>query len=245
MAYSEKTFGNKYEHGVQLHKYTGTLSIFAPTNPKLERPAFLLHLNGIDSANNTVAGCLYDLKAARDLRFGGYYSLDGLIDLSRKVRDYLASQTDGKKTPAFKSVQKLVQKMVNYRKPKPPKDKATPPKPGDPPLSKARSTSEQSFGSIMRDGEDIYQIILKAAGYAPSNPQITTAGYLASIAALKVLNDTVTAKYQDYDNAVEIRFALYQGVDGLRDRMQQTKEYLASQYSKKSNEYKDAVKIKY
>jgi hypothetical protein len=171
--------------------------------------------------------------------------VDGLLDLSRKVRDYLASQPDGKKTAAFKSVQKLVQKMVNYRKPKNPKDIPTPPLPGDPPASKKRSTSEQSFGSLIRAGEDIHQIILLAAGYAPSNVKLTPAKFNTFLTTLDLLNDDVAAKYNAYDDAVEKRFALYEGKDGLRDRMQQTKEYIASEYGKKSNEYKDAVKIKY
>jgi hypothetical protein len=245
MSFSEKTFGNRYLHGVDMYDYTGTLVTFAPTNPKILRPAFQLHLTDVNNANDTVASCLFALKTARDARFAGYYSVDGLLDLSRKVRDYLASQPDGKKTAAFKSVQKLVQKMVNYRKPKNPKDISTPPLPGDPPVSKERSTSEQSFGSLIRVGEDIHQIILLAAGYAPSNVKLTPAKFNTFLTTLDLLNDDVAAKYNAYDDAVEKRFALYEGKDGLRDRMQQTKEYIASEYGKKSNEYKDAVKIKY
>jgi len=104
---------------------------------------------------------------------------------------------------------------------------------------KTRSTSEQSFGSMLRVGKDVLEVIKTVAGYAPANTNLTVANFTTYLAGMDTKNSSVAAKQEQYDDAVEARVDLYNQLD---KKVSKIKLAIAAQYGKTSNEYIDVVK---
>jgi len=77
-----------------------------------------------------------------------------------------------------------------------------------------------------------------------ANPVITIAGYEAKITAVEGDMSNVNTAYDEYDDAVEIRYDHYEGELGLREIFTVAHQYLLYQFGKDSDEYKDGAKIK-
>ncbi len=240
---SEKTYGQRLQKGRDKVTYISTLAGYSPPNPDIQTANMTPFLDSIDAQNGLVAAKNQALSEARNLRSNGYYGPGGLKKTMPKVRSFLASFTEGKKSTAFKAVQKFVQKINGYVKPKKLKTGSNPPTEEE---QKKISQIEKSFGSMLQNGKDIVQIATSlGAAYTPSNPAINVPSMTAMMTLLGNLNASVIGTQKEADDAIRDRFDLYEDDNGLRERMQAINEYVASIYDKDSQEYLGCVAIKY
>jgi hypothetical protein len=229
---SERTFGQRYTKTRELIEYLETLPTYSPGNPDLEPANLTPFLDSVDTANNDAASKLSVLSTEREARYNLYKADNGLIKRCSQIRDYVASiHPDGKKSLDYKKVQRAVQSMRGIRISKKPPA-------GSP--AKTASTSEVSFGSMLKVGKDVLEVIKLVPGYAPSNTNLTVLNYTAFVASVDAKNSVVAEKLEEYDNSVEARLSLY---DELDDRIRKIRLALAAQYGKDSNEYKDSLKF--
>lgn len=234
---SEATFGQRYEKGNQMLVLIQSLANYQPTNADISPASFKTLLSDVDALNTTTAQNQDALSQARDIRNNSYHGANGLKELGGMIRDYIASLQGGKNTNTYKNIQKEVAKLKGQKKAKT--------KMVDNVEVKTASQSEQSFGSLIQSGKNILAIIQGIQGYAPSNPNITVQGFQAILNNIEVLNNSVQEKSILVTNNIANRKEMYEGDNGLRVRLQMIKNYIAGTYGKSSQEYKNALSIKY
>ena len=227
------------EKGRQLLAYIQNLTGYAPTEPDLQPAAFDAFLNSVAAANAQVDAAITSLRTARAERAELYEGADGLGKRASQIRDYLASLPEGKKSSAFKQVQRLVQQITAS-----PARKKQTPEPGSK-APKEVSQFEVSFGSRLAKARQIEQVILATPNYTPSNTAITAAGFDALLDQIELKNAEVSAKVAIAGQKVDNRLALYKGPNGLLNRAMRIKAAIAAQFGRQSQAYKDAVRIKF
>jgi hypothetical protein len=234
---SEHTFGNKLERGRNLQVALEKMNGYKPDNTALKADALKTFLDSIETANDGVAGksqILVDERMARRIDFFGdaKQGLPGLRTLAGRVRDYVGSMPGGKKSPGYRQIQRLTQKIVNYH---PPKKKVS----GTPAANKKEiSQSEASYGSMVQAGRDLAAAVAEIPGYNPAAADLQP--------ALAGRNENVAKALVDARNVIAARAELYEGEQaGLRSQMQQAKAAVASQFGRRSPEYKSISGIRY
>ncbi len=233
---SEATYGQRYQHGIDLIACIRTFSDYAPTNANLTIDSLEALLKQIDMANSDVTSRQNAIALGREKRNDGYYGDRGLKKRSAMIRDYLASLPEGRNSISFKSVQVSCQKLVNYQKSKSPKTE---------PTKKTSSQSETSFGSMLQQGKSILAIISALPVYAPTNADLRVDNFKAFLLDLEACNQTVAELQIALSQAIQNRAQLYEGDTGLRSRFTMIKSYVASTFSKQSAEYAQVLKVKY
>jgi hypothetical protein len=231
---SEKSFGQRYTKAGELAEYLNLLTTYTPPTPDLSSAELKTFLVTVDTANNDASAKLSALQTEREQRYNLFKAPDGLITRCAQIRDYIAAiHPQGKKALDYKKVQKAVMNLRGLRLSKKPPA-------GDPGSNpKTRSTSEQSFGSMLKVGKDVLEVIKTVAGYTPANTNLTVANLTTYLASMDVKNSSVAAKQETYDDAVEARADLYAQLD---KKVSSIKLAIASQFGKTSNEFKDVVK---
>jgi len=236
---SEQTFGQKYTKACAILEHLKAISGYQPANPTIAIPALQTFLDEVDEANNQVASQLVSLQSARAERLELYNGDDGLLKRARSIRDYLGSSTPkGKKLDHYIRVQRIVQQMTNYHPPK----KITQPVVPDADKERTISTSERSFGSLIRAGKDILERIVKVGNYAPINIDLSVANFGLLVEKIESKNNEVASVLTSYTEAISKRMEIY---EELNSRIQQIKLALASQYGKDAYEYLEVIKIRY
>jgi hypothetical protein len=245
---SERTFGNRLEHARFLNTAVGKIIGYKPDNTDLNPAPFGTYLDSIEAANNDVAGksqVLFDVRTDRRLGFFGDASqgVPGLATLAGRIRDTVGSMPGGKNSPSYKQIQRLTQKISNYRRPK----KAISITPGGPDANKKEiSQSEASYGSLVQAGRDLAAAVAKVPGYNPSAADLQPAALTAFMTALADKNKAVATALVDLRNAVAARAELYESdTTGLKSKFQQAKPAVAAQFGKRSPEYESVSHIRY
>jgi hypothetical protein len=245
---SERTFGNRLEHGRALQVALDKISGFVPDNPELAPNKLKIHLDTVEAANNAVASASQILSDARISRRLAYFGdakegVPGLATLAARVRDSVGSMPGGKNSPSYKQIQRLTQKISNYR---PPKKPVTAPSEGPLANKKEISQSEASYGSLVQAGRDLAAAAAKVPGYNPTAADLKPAALTAAMTALAGHNQTVATGLVDVRNAVAARAELYDSEQtGLKSTFQQAKAAVAAQYGRRSLEYKSIAAIRY
>jgi hypothetical protein len=213
-------------------EYLEEVGTYVPPDPGLSSASLATFLDSVDTANSDVAAAYSTLTTEREARYNMFKSkTDGLIARCAYIRDYIgAVHPQHKKALDFKKVQKAVQKMRGIRLSK---------KKPETEAGKKRSVSEQSFGSMLRVGKDVLEVIKLVPGYSPSNPNIDLLTFTTFLSDIDAQNSLVAEKYEQWDDTVEHRSDLYKQ---LADKITQIKLAFASQFGKDSNEYKDILR---
>ncbi|MDQ6656530.1 MAG: hypothetical protein M3Y80_12050 [Verrucomicrobiota bacterium] len=245
---SESTFGNRLEHARNLQVVLGKITGYAPANGALKPAAFQSFLDTVEAANNDVAGTgqvLSDARKARRLAFFGQAKQDvpGLSTLAGRVRDNVGSMDGGKKSPSYARIQKLTQKISNYHAPA----KPVSPSPGTTPTEQKRiSQSEASYGSLVQAGRDLAAAVAKVPGYNPNSPDLTPAALVAAMQNLENQNEAVAEALMEAQQAIDRRARLYDDPEtGLASVFQAAKAAVASQFGRRSEEYRLVSSIRY
>ena len=148
--------------------------------------------------------------------------------------------TGGKNSTSYKQIQRLTQKISNRHAPKKPVT-------GIPDANKKEiSQSEASYGSLVQAGRDLAAAAAKVPGYNPSAPDLQPAALTAAMTALANHNNTVSGALVEARTAIAERAELYEGEQsGLKSQFQQAKAAVASQFGRRSPEFKSVSKIRY
>ena len=99
------------------------------------------------------------------------------------------------------------------------------------------STSENTFGSILRRAQDLLTYILGFVGYNPPRAQESTAGMTTLINSIIAINATESSQYANYRSAVDARQIAFINRPGSIDKLlSPIKGAVDAQYGKKSAE---------
>lgn len=242
---SERTFGNKLEHSRSLQVALEKIVGYKPDNVDLTPAAFDQYCDTVETGNETVATKDQPLSDRRNARRFAYFGdakggVGGLATLAGRVRDFVGAMPGGKKSPSYKKIQRLVQKISNYRPPKKPVS------PTPDANKKEISQSEASYGSLVQHGRDLAAAAAGVPGYNPTTADLQPAALKAFMKNLNDQNRLVAEARVDSGNAIAARALLYDDEKtGLRARFHQAKAAVASQYGKRSPEYKSISGIRY
>lgn len=239
---SEATFGNKLAKGQQLLDFLRTLPSYNPPSDYLKAENLGILLEKVNEANKQVASFNNLLAEARATRTNLYYGDNSARNRCAMIRDFVGILPAGKTSPAYTSIQKEVQKMNNYKKPT--KKQETE---GEAVTSAKRtiSSAETSFGSVLQGLKNVLEIIKNLPTYAPTNDLISIGSIKKYIESIEQANQTVNAQLYPYNDSVVKRQELYEGAEGLRVAFQGIKTFIAANYSKTSQEFKEVSKLKY
>ncbi len=230
---SEKSFAQRYTKARQLVEYLTMQTTYAPGNTELEPGDLTDLLDSIETANTAVDAKLNTVQTERDQRVTLVKGDTGIVKRAMQIRDYIGVLLPkGKKEKDYDKAKKLVQKLRGTRLTK------KPPVPEGGTEPKTNSNYEVSFGSLLGTGRQLLEVIKAVPGYSPSNANLTVVNFTAFLDSIDAKNSVVAQKYEDYDDALEARLALY---NTLAERLTKIKLALSSQYGKDSNVYKDAV----
>jgi hypothetical protein len=246
---SEQTFGNRLERARTLQVTIKKLAGFAPDNPALVPVTFDTFLDTVEAGNAAVAAATQTLSDSRNARRLAYFGdakggVAGLATLAARVRDNVGSMPGGKKAPSYREIQRLTQKISNYHRPKKPVS-VTPP--GGPVANKKEvSQSEASYGSLVQAGRDLAAAAAKVPGYNPAAADLKPAALTAAMTTLAGHNTTVATALVETQTAIAERAELYEAEKtGLRSQFQQAKAAVASQFGRRSAEFKAVSAIRY
>ena len=239
---SEASFANKLAKGQQILHYIQTLPAYKAPHDALSAGGLEELLKQISEANNKVASNYNALSEARAIRLELYHGKDGIKKRAAMIRDFVGILPVGKAAPAYLNIQKETQKMNSYKKPA--KKEETTEKEAAP-VKKVISNSETSFGSLLQGFKNISEIIKNIADYTPSNALITKSSVEKMIDEIDAANQAVNTQLYGYSDAVQKRYELYEGDNGLRATFQNIKTFIAANFGKDSTEFKEVSKLKY
>jgi len=151
----------------------------------------------------------------------------------------------GKKSTSYPRIQKLVQTINNYRPPSKPVSTS----PGQTPAEKKKiSQSEKSCGSMAQHGRDLAAAAGQVPGYNPAGQAVDLQAptLVIKMKTFGAANDAVAGARQIASEAIDDRNEIYEDPEtGLRARFQQGKAAVASQFGRRSAEYKKVSGIRY
>lgn len=245
---SEQTFCNRLEHARTLQVALGKIAGYAPDNSALTPENFDLFLDSVEVANGAVAETgqlLSDARTNRRLAYFGDTEQDvpGLATLAGRVRDAVGSMAGGKKSASYPRIQKLTQKISNYHPPKKPVSSS----PGETPTEKKTiSQSEASYGSMIQAGRDLGAAVAKVPGYKPTSEDLKPAGLATAMDDLAGHNKAVAEALFNAQQAIDDRLNIYEDPEtGLAGQFQRAKAAVASQFGRRSSEYRTVSAIRY
>ncbi len=245
---SEQTYGNRLQHGRDLATALTGITGYKPDNTDLTAANLDALCDEVEQSNTGVAVKSQVLSDQRKLRRTAYFGdaktgVPGLATLAGRVRDGVGAMPGGKKSTSYPRIQKLTQKISGYKAPKKPVSSS----PGQTPDERRKvSQSEASYGSLVQHGRDLAAAVSKVAGYNPGFPELAPEALAATMKTLSEHNDTVTKALMDADSAIKARSKMYEQPEtGLRARFQQAKAAVATQFGRRSAEYKSIASLRY
>lgn len=141
--------------------------------------------------------------------------------LENRIRNAMAyvGAEIGRTSPAYKMIKGFIKKIKpTYKKKKP-----------DAPKGEGKSPSEQSFVALIGYGKQTAQITGDlGSAYTPSDPDIQSANMLTFCEQIETWTKEVASKEVIWADAVKKRKEIYDGKDGMKDRINTIKDYLAS-----------------
>jgi hypothetical protein len=239
---SERTFGQRYLKALELWNLVKDDAGYDPTgNDLITKKAFEAFVGRVGEANTKVADLEPGYNAAQDLRLEMYYGPTGILKRAGLIREVLGGLKGGKTSTAYVTVQKVVQEMINYRKPKKDVADGTEPK-------EDRSTAQTSFGSVLLKGREVLGVIKHMAdAYVTGNPLVTVAAFGQLLDAAEAQDTIIGTARNQLNEAKRARLKLFEGEEGLRERVAAMKSHVAGNVEggRKSTLYKEMVKVRY
>ena len=240
---SERTYGQRYVKGVKIYDLVKGEAGYDPKgNPLIVKATLRAFLDGLGAANKQVADLEPLYSKAQDTRLDMYHGAEGLIQRAVRVRDVIGGLLGGKKSTAYGTVQRIVQEMRDYQKPK--KEVAD----GTDPVPDAPSTAQTSFGSLLLKGQEVLGVMKDATTkYVTGNALVTVAAFEQFLTDLEAQDTVVTDALTPLNKAIKARVALFEGPEGLQERVVAVKSYVAGEMEggKKSDLHKELVKVRY
>lgn len=240
---SERTFGQRYVKGVQVYDLVKSEAGYSPKgNDLITAAAFRAHLDKVKDANQQVADLTPVYDDAQDQRLDYYYGPQGIVKRSATVRDVIAGLKNGKGSTAHLTVQRLVQEMQDYRKPK--KEAADGTDPGP-----ERSMAQTSFGSLLQKGREVLGVMNGLGNkYVTDNALVTVEAFGQLLDDAEAQDTKINEALKPLNAAKRARKKLIEDPEeGLTVRIAAMKSHVAGNVEggKKSTLYQELVKVRY
>jgi len=241
MAGSQQSFEAREERFSLGNDLIQTWGDYDPKNvliTKLALPVFIADVGAKNTLANSTGLTLKNTQSNRALLVFRIKDTNPAC-LEKRVEAIANNLTSELKAsnPSTKRVKKILSKM----RPQYPKRA-----PGTP-RGAGQSPSEKSFASAVGQGQEVVDIITAlGAAYSPPDANLSAAEMQSLVDAIKARNTAVTKALEPAGNANRARKTIYNGTDGMQERISAIKSYLASfQGGKKSDhyiEYSQAIK---
>ncbi len=232
MAISERTFVDRYQRATTLSSAISSFDpVFAPANnEKILPPAFATFVEEVDAANSAVTGASDDYTAQVEER---NELLAGAKDRCSRVISLLQA------VPAWSheltAIKRHYDKLRGYRpaRVKPPVGDT-----GETGVkAQKRNQGEQGHAETAKHIANIASGLEKINNYTTPVDDISAAAIRELADDYAELNGAMGSLALDVTVAREKRHAIYEGPDGLRERMKAIKSAIRAQYGTKSAEY--------
>lgn len=241
MPTSESSFADRLNRGNQLQiLIAGFSPVFNPADSDLTAANFANFLAQIDTLNDTISAAEASLTL---LIHDRVTATAEAREKARRIRDYVLSVVTWEKY--HDTVTKAASKMLGYAAPgKKGEPPATPP--GTPPKKTGSGAKTQrAFDDVERHFKKLIEAVKKITGYtAPALSGLTIAELEAQQTAYKNLNADVNTADSALGELQRDRLQLYDGENGLSDKMTAIKKAVGAQYGTKSTEAAAAKAIK-
>ena len=235
---SERSYPDRHARAVLLQtNIAGFSPAFAPADASLSAANFLAFCGLVEVANDAVGN---SLGAWRVLVEERQEMVKTMKATATRVLAYLKSSAAfaGRLKTATAAANKL--RGVTPKKPKAPAE----PPPGEP--AKSRNSGNQSYGDIAQYFKALIVSVTGLAGYAPApagNP-ITLSNLSGTLSNYRSKNEAILPLEVTWRDKVGERALIFDGKNGLRDKMTAVKNAVKAQYGQSSPEYGDVKGIK-
>ncbi len=241
MPTNENSFADRLNRGNQLQTVIAGFSpVFNPADSDLTAASFANFLADLDAKNNAVDAAEPTLTLLIHDRITATAEAR---EKARRIRDYVTSVVTWKKY--HDTITKAASKMLGYaassKKAAPPaQPPATPPK-----KVGIGAKTQRAFDDVERFFKKLNEAVKKITGFtAPALSGLTIAELETQQTAYKDLNSAVNTADSALDDLQRDRQQIYDGENGLSDKMRAIKKAVGAQYGLKSTEAAAAKAIK-
>lgn len=239
MSNSERTFADRLGRARTMNEsIKGFSPVYDPVEETIKKDIFAAFIDEVSQANLVAS-----------LHNGNYRTQakerrDMITDIKTRallvLSHFKSTKALADHVPVIKT---KVYTLRGYRLPR--KDIPTNPPPvegeAQTEVPKTRSTGEQSYSDIYETFRALNALLETMGNYAPKNASISLMTLDTLAAALKDKIDEIDATDASLTTAIFTRKELFDGTDGLRERMLRVKQAVRSQYGSASLQFK-AVK---
>lgn len=224
MTISLRSFETRFGYYQNANAVLQTWGDYTPTNPVITKAANTAFISDVGVKNGEVTtkeqAFLDNRNERRTITFRVIEGAD-INCLENRIRN-IGSFIEGE-LPTRKAAIKKIKSFI--RKIKPLYKKRTE---GEP-RGAGMSPSERSFAALVGYAKSVKGIITGLGlSYSPTNPNIQLANFSAFIDHIDQLNQDVATTEEVYGNAARERKDLYDGLNGMTDRIKLIRKYLAS-----------------
>lgn len=243
MANAEKSYRDRQGRAQLLIDTCGLLApAYAPGDPSLTKPNFILFLNGVESANTNVANLEVNYTNNAASRIVLLKSIrDGATQAVAYVKSNSAWATQ------FKAVKMAADKLRGVS---PPSKPAPPPAggpDGEPPAAtEKRNKGEQAYVELQAHFSTLISALTACSGYAPPSMNISLGTFNSLLSQFRGLNMFICQLSGQLTTAREARRSLYYaGAQCLERKFQAIKNSVKGQYGQNSAQYAAVKSIKW
>ena len=238
MSNTEKTFADRLARGNTLQTTVAGFTVpFAPADTELASTPFGTFLESVEDANDLV-----NTKATLSTAAVADHAakMEAIKETADQVNSYVQSNK------AWKAQQPAITAAVNAVHGYSPQrakaaraaKKAALAAATPPPPAPKRKTGRQSYADIDALFDKLIEAVKLVPGYAPAATSgLSVADLETQSSAYRHSNDTVSETGAALAAAQQVRLDLFDGDDGLREKMKAIKKGVRGQYKSTSPEY--------
>ncbi len=232
---SEQTFADRAGRATIMSQTVGGFPVaFAPGDSELLPITFDVYIQQCNDKNSLIGSQLQTYSTNAGLRFG---HTNGIKVLTRRAKDFVLSMV------SLKPFQKTISSQSSKITRAPTKKKTVPP-PGTPEKAK-RNQGELSYADIVNNFKVLITLLTDiGAPYAPPSTELQVANLTTSRTQLETYNTTLGNLTGQIKVGQGERLIMFNGANGLKDKMKAIKKAVKSQYGGSSPEYNSVRLIK-
>ena len=217
---SHETLFGRFESGNELIQ---TMPDYKPLKVTIQKGKLTAFIADVEDKNEkeNISYLLYreKVKIRKQNGFRDKYNLENCLENRiRSIMSYVGVEI-GCKSPAYKRIKDIIKKIDPIYK----KNDSNVPK------GEAKSPAEKSFAALISFGKQVSQITAElGAVYHPNDTDINPVKMLAFCAQMKTWSKDIASAKIVWKNAVKNRKEIYDGKDGMKERIVLVKDYVES-----------------
>lgn len=232
MPVSQRSFETRFGRFYSANELLQSNPDYSPMNALIQKVALSTFIDDIKAKDEAVnlAYTHYreKVKIRRENGFNGKDGLENCLENRiRAIASYIGAEL-GRSSSAYKIIRDFIKKINPvYKK-----------KDAEAPRGAGLSPSEQSFVALIGYGVQTTQIIQDlGASYSPTNSDIRLEAMQNICSQMESWTKVIASAENAWAEAVRRRLELYDGKNGMADRIVMIKDYLASFPGGKKNQH--------